>query len=1438
MTDLHQPEDVAAYNENALEELAWAIASSVGQFKLFLARCNYTSLRSRLVDRLQELTSLEIRVLELKASDKTLFTRIQAEIGDFQPDTLMILGLESVGDIEQMLPSINQVREEFRKHFHFPLIIWINDEIYKKVLRLAADFESWATTTHFRLTTKELVDYLKKTAQQFLDENLRLSLEVCREIKLACQDIQSHEQLLDLEIQACIESLLGLTKYAYRDTRNLDKALEHYQKAAELWQQSNNLARQGQLFKNIALCYYLKALQYRNIYHPNWQATKHYIRQAIEFFEHAQRPDLVADSIFSFGIILRRLQDWDLLQTLAQKALQRHKDENKTIEIAQDYGFLAEVALAKERWSEAKDLAHKALEILPDGYSLKSPIIAVIVSELPANVISNELSRYWFIIAQSQQYFKQNEEAIHNLEEAIKLGSPEYDTQLYLDILCYLQKLYFEQKEYLQAFEIKIERQSIEQQYGLRAFVGAGRIQAQKQAKSALTQVASQENIAPEISASGRLLDVDRLLERIGRNDCKLIVIHGESGVGKSSLVNGGLVPKLKQKPIGTSDVLPVPMRVYTSWVGELGKLLAEALDLSTSLDSEAAILEQLQQSESRHLRTVLIFDQFEEFFFVYPSPSERRGFFEFVGECLKILPVKVILSLRQDYLHYLLEFDRLPSMKIIGNDILTHNVRYQLGNFSPADATSIIQRLTERTNFRLEPALINQLVQDLAGNLGEVRPIELQIVGAQLQTEDITTLDKYQQQGQKEELVKRYLAEVVSDCGADNQQVAELVLYLLTDEKGTRPLKTRAEVERELQQYLAVGEVQSSKIPPTPLENGGNVPSFFRRARAFFPSVGAKHLGDKSSVNPKVSHPNASPSQAVKTLDRLNLVFKIFVGSGLVILLPELPADRYQLVHDYLAAFIRQQQEPRLQQVMAELEQEKKQRKLGEQKLNCFLRVALVGSIVAVCGLAVLTWRAEQQRQLAQEQRHLAEQQKQLAEANEINAITNSSEALFLSERTFDSLMEALKARGKLKKVGKPPVDTEISAKATLLQAVYDLREPSDSGVYTRIREHNRLEGHSSYVLSVSFSPDGKTIASASYDNTVKLWNLEGKELKTLKGHSSTVTSVSFSPDGKTIASASLDDTVKLWNLEGKELKTLKGHSSTVTSVSFSPDGKTIASASADKTVKLWNFDFESLQIEGCNWLNDYLVTHPSDLETLEICQNPSILMAAAPFLVKAGEEQARQDNINDAVAAFRLALKGNQNLTFNPEAKAKQLAEASAFVQQGEELLEQGNIATALTDFQKALKLDPSLDFELKTKIASVLVTKGESFVKDGKIKEAISAYAEAQKLDPKIEISTDSWNSLCWDGSLQGHASDSMLACEKAVALAPDNGAIRDSRGLARAITGNTKGAIEDFQAYINSTEDKEDKIQRQRWINALRAGKNPFTPEEVKQLQNNQ
>lgn len=76
--------------------------------------------------------------------------------------------------------------------------------------------------------------------------------------------------------------------------------------------------------------------------------------------------------------------------------------------------------------------------------------------------------------------------------------------------------------------------------------------------------------------------------------------------------------------------------------------------------------------------------------------------------------------------------------------------------------------------------------------------------------------------------------------------------------------------------------------------------------------------------------------------------------------------------------------------------------------------------------------------------------------------------------------------------------------------------------------------------------------------------------------------------------------------------------------------------------------------------------------------------------------------------------------------------------------------------------------------------------------------------------------------------------MSACEQATILAPEHGGFRDSRGLARALTGNVDGAMADFQAFISWTEDVEQRSKRQGWIDDLRAGKDPFTPEELDDL----
>ncbi|HEY9768843.1 MAG TPA: caspase family protein [Coleofasciculaceae cyanobacterium] len=146
-------------------------------------------------------------------------------------------------------------------------------------------------------------------------------------------------------------------------------------------------------------------------------------------------------------------------------------------------------------------------------------------------------------------------------------------------------------------------------------------------------------------------------------------------------------------------------------------------------------------------------------------------------------------------------------------------------------------------------------------------------------------------------------------------------------------------------------------------------------------------------------------------------------------------------------------------------------------------------------------------------------------------------------------------------------------------------------------------LAGHQDTISQIKYSPDGKLIASASWDKTIKLWDAEnGKLIDSLIGHQDGVNSIAFSPDSQTLISGSEDRTIKIWNItnQPKLSQTLTGHTDSIKAVTISPDGRLIASAGYDNTIKLWTLAGKLLQTIDAHNLAITSLTFTSDSQTL----------------------------------------------------------------------------------------------------------------------------------------------------------------------------------------------------------------------------------------------
>jgi WD40 repeat protein len=157
------------------------------------------------------------------------------------------------------------------------------------------------------------------------------------------------------------------------------------------------------------------------------------------------------------------------------------------------------------------------------------------------------------------------------------------------------------------------------------------------------------------------------------------------------------------------------------------------------------------------------------------------------------------------------------------------------------------------------------------------------------------------------------------------------------------------------------------------------------------------------------------------------------------------------------------------------------------------------------------------------------------------------------LSDLTTGKERALLRTWGRVDQIAFQPDGTTLTAAGGILR-LWDLRAALAPGFD---------EGHCYDVTSLAYSPDGKTIASGSEDNTVKIWDLRTRKPRaTLRGHEAEVTSVVYAPDGTTVISGSWDRTVRLWDAQnGIERAHLIGHTVPIMSVAVSPDGRTVAS-------------------------------------------------------------------------------------------------------------------------------------------------------------------------------------------------------------------------------------------------------------------------------------
>ena len=192
----------------------------------------------------------------------------------------------------------------------------------------------------------------------------------------------------------------------------------------------------------------------------------------------------------------------------------------------------------------------------------------------------------------------------------------------------------------------------------------------------------------------------------------------------------------------------------------------------------------------------------------------------------------------------------------------------------------------------------------------------------------------------------------------------------------------------------------------------------------------------------------------------------------------------------------------------------------------------------------------------------------------------------------------------------------------------------------------------------SMSWSGDGKILAIAEQGGTVKLVKQDGIPMQSFDTGHTFITRLIWSGDDQILATQGYS-IIQFWQQDGTPIQSINLTQGS-TSVSLSSDGQTLTSLGEDGTVKLWPIaDLDTLLIQGCDWLNTYLIQTPEELRKLNVCQTPQRTLAAAPNLVEDSDRAAKSGKIDTAIEGYRTAEQWGLPLNFDPVSRAHKLAD-----------------------------------------------------------------------------------------------------------------------------------------------------------------------------------